>query len=251
MAELTLFGYRAGNSLVHRLDSRFKLGFLFLLSIGTMQADAWPLAVLTLLYAGLMRTAGLSPASVCRELRYFFIFLALIFISRALTTPGLPWLTLGSLVITRQGVYTGILVCWRILLIIGLGLLFVSSTRTSEIRAALTWLLEPVPFVPASRVSTMISLIVRFIPVIFNQIRETDAAGKARGISSRKNPVYRLKKFLIPLMQSVFRDADKLIAAMESRCYTEKRTAVQLSAHAMDWIGLFVVSGICLLAIFL
>ena len=251
MAELTLFGYQAGNSLLHRFDSRFKLGFLFLLSIGTMQADAWSMAVLSLLCAGLMRSTGLSMVSVCKELRYFFILLALIFISRALTTPGIPWLTFGGIVITRQGVYTGILVCWRILLVIGLGLLFVRSTRTSEIRAALTWLLEPVPFIPASRVSTMISLIVRFIPVIFNQMRETDAAQQARGIGNRKNPIYRLQKFMIPLVLSVFRDADKLIVAMDSRCYTEKRTAVELAAHKIDWIGLFVVSGVSLLAILL
>lgn len=251
MAELTLFGYQAGRSLLHRFDSRFKLGFLFLLSIGTMQANVWLMAVLTLLCAGLMRLTGLSPASACKELRYFFIFLALIFISRALTTPGLPWLTLGGLIITRQGVYTGILICWRILLIIGLGLLFISSTRTSEIRATLTWLLEPMPFIPTSRVSTMISLIVRFIPVIFNQMRETDAAQQARGIGNRKNPIYRLQKFMIPLVLSVFRDADKLIIAMESRCYTEKRTAPELSAHKIDWIGLFVVSGVCLLTILL
>jgi len=251
MAELTLFGYQAGNSLIHRLDSRFKLLFLFLLSIGTMRANVWPLAVLTLLCAGLMRGTGLSLISAYKELRYFFILLVLIFISRALTTPGPVWLTLGGLAITRQGVYTGIFVCWRILLIIGLGLLFISSTRTSRIRAALTWLLEPMPFIPASRVSTMISLIVRFIPVIFNQMRETDAAQQARGIGNRKNPIYRLQKFIIPLMLSVFRDADKLIIAMESRCYTEQKTASGLSAHKIDWIGLFVVSGISLLAIFL
>lgn len=251
MAELTLFGYQAGRSLLHRFDSRFKLLFLFLLSISIMQADAWPMSLLTLFYAGLMRIMGLSLVSVCKELRYFFILLVLIVISRALTTPGLPLFTLGGLVITRQGVYTGIFVCWRILLIIGMGLLFISSTRTSEIRAALTWLLEPVPVIPASRVSTMISLIVRFIPVIFNQMRETDAAQQARGISNRKNPIYRLKKFVIPLVLSVFRDADKLIIAMESRCYTEKRTTVELSAHKIDWIGLFAVTGVCLLTILL
>ena len=251
MAELTLFGYQAGNSLLYRFDSRFKLLFLFLLGIGPMQTNAWPLALMTLFCFGLMRITGLPVLSVCRELRYFFILLALIFVSRTLTTPGLPLLTLGDLVITRHGVYTGIIVCWRILLIIGLGLLFISSTRTSEIRAALVWLLEPVPAIPASRVATMISLIVRFIPVISNRMRETDAAQQARGIGNRKNPLYRLKKFVIPLMQSVFRDADKLIIAMESRCYTEKRTTVELSAQKNDWIGLFVVSGVCLLAILL
>jgi energy-coupling factor transporter transmembrane protein EcfT len=250
MAELTLFGYRPGNSLVHRLDSRFKLVFLFLLSMGILTAAPWHLAVLTLFCAVLMRTTGLSLVSVCKELRYFFILLALIFISRALTTPGLPWLTLGGLVVTRQGVAIGTVVCWRILLVIGLGLLLISATRTSEIRAALTWLLEPVPFIPAARVSTMISLIVRFIPVIFNQMRETDAAQQARGIGNRKNPMYRLKKFAIPLMQSVFRDADKLIDAMESRCYTEKRTVCELVAHKIDWIGLLVVSGVSFLIFF-
>ena len=251
MAELTLFGYRAGHSLLHRLDVRFKLLFFSLLSLSGSFGHEAALSVLTIVAAGLMRNSRLSLPAVCRELRYFFLLLIFILVARSLTTTGDALLTIGDLHVTANGVADGLRVCWRILVVISLSLLFVMSTRTSEIRAALVWCLDPLPFIPARRIASMIGLIVRFVPVIFDRMREIEAAQLARGIGNRKNPLYRLGKFALPLMRNVFKDADKLITAMEARCYTENRTGPILSATAIDWIALAGVVGGCGLTLFL
>ncbi|OEU72588.1 MAG: hypothetical protein BA864_00865 [Desulfuromonadales bacterium C00003093] len=133
------------------------------------------------------------------------------------------------------------------LLIVLAGLLFVSTTRPSEIRAAVEWFLSPFPFIPGKRVATMMSLIIRFIPVILEQAKETSDAQRARGVENRKNPVYRLMKLAVPLVRRTFESADKLAVAMEARCYTEKRVNIELYATRNDWIALFLVLCLCVL----
>jgi energy-coupling factor transporter transmembrane protein EcfT len=130
-----------------------------------------------------------------------------------------------------------------------MGLSFVSTTRPSEIKAAVQWFLDPFPFIPAKRIATMMSLIMRFMPVFLGQAKETADAQRARGVENRKNPLYRLKKLLIPLMRRTFTTADKLAVAMEARCYSENRTDPGLSCGIKDWISFFVVICLCIIII--
>jgi len=92
-------------------------------------------------------------------------------------------------------------------------------------------------------------LILRFVPVILDQARETAEAQKARGVENHKNPVYRLIKLGFPLLRRTFERADDLVVAMEARCFTENRTDPALMLHKRDWVALIVVSclGIALL----
>ena len=198
-----------------------------------------------------MINSRLSLLAAARELRYFFVLLGFIVLTRSLTTPGSAWLTIGNIDMTGSGVCDGLMVCWRILVVVVLSLLFAMSTRTSHIRAAVVWYARGLPFVPARRIASMIGLIVRFVPLIFDRMRDIQAAQLARGIANRKNPLYRLGKFSLPLMRSVFTDADNLATAMASRCYTENRTGPVLAAKRRDWIALAGVVGLCGLAVFL
>ena len=88
----------------------------------------------------------------------------------------------------------------------------------------------------------MLSLVMRFIPVILNQARETAQAQKARCVENRKNPIYRLRKIGFPLLRRTFENADRLIFAMEARCYNENSTIPDLCFHPADWIALIGMS---------
>ena len=129
------------------------------------------------------------------------------------------------------------------------GLSFVLTTRSSEIKAAVEWMLKPFPWIPAKRIAIMMSLVVRFIPIIFEQAKKTMEAQRARGVENRKNPVYRLKMFSIPFMRRIFERADKLVLAMEARCYSENRTDSLLSSGVKDWIAFIGVVSLCLIII--
>lgn len=197
MAELTAFSFRPGASFLHELDVRFKLVFLALISLASLKAALLALCVLTFVLIGVIIDIRLPIKVILKELRYFFILLLFVFIARALTTPGSPLIQFKAVSVTREGVHGGIIVCWRLLIIIMMGLSFVSTTRPSEIKAAVQWFLNPFPFIPAKRIATMMSLIIRFMPVILDQAKETADAQRARGVENRKNPLYRLKKLLI------------------------------------------------------
>jgi energy-coupling factor transporter transmembrane protein EcfT len=249
MAELTVFGFRQGTSLLHRLDVRFKLIFLVLISLSSLNAPVAGLSLLTLILVVALINIRVSLGSILRDLRYASVLLIFIFVARALSTSGSAIVEFKIISITREGLYEGALVCWRLVIVIITGLAFVLTTRPSEIKAAVAWILRPFPFVPAKRIATMMSLIVRFMPVIFQQAKETLDAQRARGVENRKNPVYRLVKLGIPILRRTFERADKLALAMEARCYSENRTDPQLASGIKDWIALFAVVFLCSITI--
>jgi energy-coupling factor transporter transmembrane protein EcfT len=236
---------------MHGLDPRFKLLSLALIGFAALGAHA---IVLLLLSAGVVLMIVLIKQplrAVALEVRYFFVILGFIFIARALVTPGAPLLEINAVTISREGLQDGLLVCWRLVVIVMTGFLLVATTRSAEMKAAVQWFLKPVPFIPEKRVATMMSLVMRFVPVILDQAKETAIAQRARGVENRKNPLYRFRIFMIPLIRRTFETADRLAVAMEARCYVEERTDPGLSARKRDWIALFAVLGVCVTAVVL
>ena len=245
MAELTAFSFQPGTSLLHKLDVRFKLLFLILISLISLAGGFAGLGILTGLVTVLSIHSRLPLKSGFREFRFFLIFLVLILITRMLTIPGTALIEIKSVAITRPGLISGVLICWRLAIIALLGFLFVFTTPSSEIKAAVQWFLKPAAFIPGKRIATMMGLIARFIPVILNQAKETTEAQRARCVENRRNPFYRIVQLGVPLIRRTFEQADRLIVAMEARCYSENRTDPVLSATRIDWFALVIIFIIC------
>jgi len=245
MAELTFVRYQPGDSLIHRLDVRVKLLALVLLALSTARADFGDLIILGLLIAaGIFFTRPLFTKRFSGIL-WWLGFLLVVFAARALTTAGTPLLSFRIFTVTREGVFEGLQVAGRLAAIGLLGLLLVASTRSVEIKAGVQWLLRPVPGPAAGRVATMLGLLLRFIPMIFEQAQRTSEAIKARGIQRRRNPLYRIKFFALPLLRRLFEDTDNLILAMQARGYQDRRTDPPLSFKTTDAVvglGLVLVS---------
>ena len=249
MGSLSVFQYQVGGTMLHDLDTRFKLVLMALASITVLNASIWALLVMSSGVVVLCLYIRLPLLSAARELRYFFILLLMVFVARVLSTPGEPLFQIGFITIGKKGLVEGAIVCWRFLLVVALGLVFISTTRVSEIKRSVAWFFQPVPGVPEKRVATMLGLIVRFIPVIFKTAGEVTMAQHARCIGSRKNPFFRLKIFTIPLLRSVFRDAGNLAMAMEARCYSEHGANHVAVASRRDWILLIAGSSLCVVAL--
>jgi len=246
MAELTVFSFYPGTSLVHQLDARFKFFFLIVLSLICLHTSFQGLAALSTLITAVVWSIRLPLTYIIKELRYFLLLIVLVFVARTVFSDGMPDVNLGIFSISLNGLRNGLLICWRLAFIVICGLAFISTTRSSEIKAAVQWYLTPVPFIPEKKVATMMSLIMRFVPIIFDQAKETMEAQRARGIENRKNPVYRLVKLGIPLIRRTFEHADELVLAMEARCYSESRTDPPLISHKRDWLSLLVIMVLCI-----
>lgn len=235
MAELTFVRYHPGLSVLHRLDVRVKLLATVLLAISAARGGFVDLLFLGALICAGFLTVRPSMARRSAGILWWMGFLGLVWAARALGTSGTAVVSIWGLTVTREGALDGLLVAGR-LAVIGLaGLLLVLSTRSSQVKAGVQWLLRPIPGLPAARVAAMLSLLLRFIPMIFDQAAKTSAAVRARCIERRRNPVYRVKHYALPMLRRLFEDTDNLILAMQARGYHDRRTDPPLSMRPLDW----------------
>jgi energy-coupling factor transporter transmembrane protein EcfT len=247
MAELTLFGYRHGITVLHSMDTRVKLVSLVAVSVASLKAGSISLTLVTLGAVGLMLHCRFSLVQLFRESRYFLVLLAFVVAARSLNLPGDPLVAGLPIPFSLQGLLSGLLVGWRLLLIVLLGLLLTATTRPGCIRLAIEWFFKPIPGLPHEKIGTMVGLLVRFIPMLLTQSREIAAAQRARGIENRKNPVYRMTCLGMALMRRSFVTADRLAMAMEARHYGHGHTPAHWHTTAADWIVLAGVTVLCAL----
>lgn len=249
LAELTVFGYRPGNSLLHRLDPRTKLAGVAVCGLVGV-AGALPATALTgLLILVLLQRAGVGPRQWAKDLRIFWLMLAMVFIARALTGAGPPLVQIVGTGPTTEGMAAGAMICLRLAVVALAGVGLSVATRPSELEAAVQRVLRPVPFVPERRLATMLGLVVRFLPDVLREARLTREAQAARGVELRKNPLARMALFAVPMLRRTFARADRLALAMEARCYSDRRTGPELRAGLRDGICLFGLGALCLLSL--
>ena len=83
MGELNVFGFKTGNSMLHRLDVRFKLMFFVLISLSSLKANIFSLSLLTIVLAAALIHAGLAVKSALKDLPLYF-FAAFICLYRSI-----------------------------------------------------------------------------------------------------------------------------------------------------------------------
>lgn len=245
MGELTTIGFKPGQTLLHRLDPRTKQALLIGLSLASLWGNLTFVVLFTVVMIFCFNAAGMRIRRLIIEIRYFLFFLCFVFGVRAITFTG-GWIP--SIRADIAG--AALIVCWRLLLVVIMGVLLMATTRSADIRAALVWYLKPLPVVDEKMAATMVGLVVRFLPVILFQGAEIADAQRSRGIERRKNPLIRLMRFTIPLFRRVFLSADELAVAMQARCYSEQRTLPELSFTWRDsmaiGVGILISSTVLL-----
>ncbi len=248
MAPVRHFHYQPVSSPIHAMDVRLKLLSLALLSFVCLKASLFSLGVLTGLLILVFLKASLPPAWFFPGRKFMFVLVSLIITVRAFTTPGRQ--IYPAVPITVEGLYQGILISWRLVLLLHFGSLLAATTRVGRFQDAVEWALRPLPLIPERRVATMIGLVVRFIPLVLDEAEETALAQKARCVENRRNPVSRLLTLGLSLMRRVFGRADDVTMALQARCYTEdsdtsleNRTCFRIDWK--DWIRFAAVGVVC------
>jgi energy-coupling factor transporter transmembrane protein EcfT len=239
MGELTTIGFSPGQSLLHRLDPRTKQALMMGISVVSVWGGVSFLSILSITLVVLFHATHLKIVRLIREIRYFLFFLLFVLVVRTITLDR-SWVPCVSMAAAAEG----LLVCWRLLVVVFMGILLMATTRIAHIRAALVWFMTPIPMVDEKMMATMVGLLVRFLPLILFQASEISDAQRARGVERRKNPLVRLIKFSIPLFRRVFLSAEELTLAMQARCYGEARTLPALCFSRFD--GWAVGAGVLL-----
>lgn len=246
MAELTIFGYLPGRSAIHRMDGRIKVICMILLSIATCAANQiLDLFLLTLLLLPTLFGSALPIKKFLIQLKYFLFLIGLVMAVHSFSIPGAPLTNFSIVNPTREGLYSGLVFGWRIILIVIMGSILTATTTLSTLKDAVEWFLRPIPFIPETKIATMIGLTFTLIPLIFDQASEMMEAQKARCIEGRKSPITRIVFLTYPLLLHTLLRADEMVLAMESRCYSGERTKAVFRTKPMDWLFLLIAGIVC------
>ncbi len=244
MANLNIFHYIPGESVIHNMDGRIKLicMILFTVAVG-IAARTIELTLISVILLIALIGSGLPIKKLFTEIRYFLFLIAIIIIIHSYTIPGTPIADFPIHGLTWEGVKSGLIFSWRLVLVLIISIILVGTTSLTRFKSVIEWFLRPVPFIREARVATMFGLTFVLLPLVFDEIAEMLDAQKARCVRGRKNPIKRIKFLLFPLFPQIFLRADEMALAMESRCYSEVRTKTVFMAKINDWL-LLVFSGV-------
>jgi energy-coupling factor transport system permease protein len=254
MLETAFFRYRPGRSLVHRLDPRLKIALAALATAAAASAGPVGLTVLTALLCALFAAAGFAPAlgrgSTPGVLRALLPLSLMIVLGRGFgDTEGPRWLAFSL-----PGLLSGLLYAWRLAVMALSGSLLVASTTSGALRAALAWILSPLPRRVGARTATMAGIMMASLPLLAREISEVKLARAAR-LADRARPLSRrMVSMARPFVYKTLLRADTLSAAMEARCYSYAACAVTAAPlttpDAGQWAAFFacalIMAGIIL-----
>ena len=227
LQDITLGRYVALDSPVHRLDPRTKLIASMALMIVALSARSFgPLLTFAIFLLFAIALTRLSYRLVLNNLKPFIWLFTFTFGLHALLTPGRAvfLLPLSEHAVTAEGLRLGAFFAVRLAAVIVAASLLTLTTSPMQLTGGLERLFSPLQRFgfPAGDLAMMISIALRFIPVLVDEAERLRKAQLARGADFGGNPLRRVKNLvplLAPLFVAAFDRADRLALAMESRCY--------------------------------
>lgn len=249
LKDITIGQFFPGESVIHRLDPRFKiiitLIFIVMLFTGDSILCLAIGGVFTIISIILSRIPVKMFAKSIKPLLPFLLITAVL--NLLFVSSGEIYWQWKFLKITSDGVNISVFMIIRIILLIAGSSLLTYTTSPITLTDAIERLLSPLKKLklPVHELSMMMSIALRFIPTLIEETDKIMSAQKARGAEidtgSLTTRTKNLISVMIPLFVSAFRRADELATAMECRCYNggDGRTRLrQLKSSARDYIAL-------------
>lgn len=226
LRDITLGQYYQTESVVHRLDPRVKLvtTIAFIVSLFVVDNIAgYALAGLFLFLV--IRLSKVPVKFMMRGMKSIAFLLVVAVVFNLFLTQGEVVVSFWKLRITKEGIYyAGFMAVRLVFLIMGSSVMTLTTTP-NHLTDGLEKLLNPLKAlkVPVHEISMMMSIALRFIPILLEETDKIMKAQIARGADFESgNIIQRAKSMipiLVPLFVSAFRRANDLAMAMEARCY--------------------------------
>ena len=226
MRDITIGQYYPADSVLHRLDPRVKLvgTFAFLVSLFVGKGLV-AYAIATVFLAAVIKLSKVPFKMIMKGLKAIIIILLITVSFNLFLTDGEIIFQLGFLKITKEGVSVAFFMALRLIyLVVGASLMTLATTP-NDLTDGLESVLSPLKKikVPVHEISMMMSIALRFIPILMEETDRIMKAQKARGADFETGNLIQKAKsmvpLLVPLFISAFRRANDLAMAMEARCY--------------------------------
>ena len=253
LRDITLGQYYPADSVIHKLDPRVKLlgTLLYIISLFVFGKPGNYIAAALFLII-IIRLSKVPVKFMVKGLRALFILMMITAAFNLFLTPGTPICHIWKLTITAEGLRVAILMLIRIvLLVLGSSIMTLTTTPndlTDGMEKGLGFLKRI--HVPVHEIAMMMSIALRFIPILMEETDKIMKAQSARGADFDSGNLIQKAKSLIPILVplfiSAFRRANDLAMAMEARGYHggEGRTKMRpLKYKRIDGIAYLVLAG--------
>ena len=254
-AKMTLGQFLPGDSPVHRLDPRTKILLMVAYIVLVFLVGRLPVFLLPAAFVvGVVLLARVPLrylGSSVRPIRWLLVFMFIInlFFTQGRTVLVEWWIFR----ITQESLRQAVFITLRLLLLVMGTSLLTLTTSPIVLTDGLERLLKPLAVFrfPAHELAMMMTIALRFIPLLMEEVERIQKAQMARGADfTSGNLIVRARSMipiLVPLFVSAFRRADELAMAMESRCYHggEGRTRMrELHLHRRDLVAAAVMAAL-------
>ena len=224
--DITIGQYYPADSMIHKLDPRTKLvgTIAFIVSVFLFHTFLG-YAVAGVFLAGMILMSKVPVKFIFKGLKTIFMLLLITIFFNMILTPGEVVWKLGFLKVTKEGlVLAGTMAIRLVFLVIGSSIMTLTTTP-NQLTDGLERLLRPLNkiHVPVHDIAMMMSIALRFIPILLEETDKIMKAQIARGADFENGNLIQKAKnmvpLLVPLFISAFRRANDLAMAMEARCY--------------------------------
>jgi len=251
LRDITLGQYFPGESLIHRLDPRYKLLMVIIYMIMIFSGDSVICLVLGFIYTAVaVAMTRISLKVYFKSIKPVFPFLLFTaLLNLFFIRSGDIYFHWNFIKITSDGLNTSLFMMTRIILLFAGTSVLTYTTSPIVLTDAIERLLSPLKKLklPVHELAMMMSIALRFIPTLIEETDKIISAQKARGAELDSGSIITRAKnlipILIPLLVSSFRRAEELATAMECRCYRggDGRTRLrQMKSGMADYIALSV-----------
>lgn len=192
--------YIPRDTFIHKLSPKVKLLFLTVCGTFIIMVSSIPLLGLFLLFVILFYRVSKVPFNtVIKQFKSMGLLLVLLFLFQ---TMFCGWLT-------------GVEVVLRLVVLFSLSSLISFTTKVSDMVDAIEAGLQPFRCcgINPSKVSMVISMAIRFIPLLGEKFHEVHEAQQARGLNTN------IVALAIPLIIRTIRMASEVSEALEARSY--------------------------------
>lgn len=265
MREVAFGQYYPGNSFLHKCDPRSKILFLIVYIVAVLLCQNFyalgGCAVVFLLIAICSKIPFKLLLRSVKAVLFLFLFMTIL---NLLFTEGQTILWKWNFItITQEGVYFSIFLSARFFLLVLSSSLLTLTTTPISLADGIESLLSPLKLVhfPVHALALIMSIALRFIPILTDETGKIMNAQKARGADFETGGlIQRVKSVLpvlFPLLISALRRAQELGDAMEARCYSGSQVRTKYKKLTFTWrdlvafvVAVLLLTGIILLRVY-
>ncbi len=262
--DITLGQYFPLDSVIHKIDPRFKIIFTIIYIILVFFANSVATYTVTAVFC--LTVIILSKVKISMVLKsvkpLIFVILITGIINVFFTSDKDVLWSYGFLKITRPGIINAVNMALRLVLLVTGSAMLTYTTSPIMLTDGIESLLRPFSKIglPSHEIAMMMTIALRFIPTLLEETQKIMTAQKARGADFESGNIIKRAKalipVLIPLFINAFKRADELSTAMECRCYRggAGRTRMhELRASSCDYIAAAIVLlfGVVLITLYI